>query len=105
MAQSKIVKPVSLNPNREEEALILKHVKRRNFSGYVKKLILADISARKEEKRQEGPAEAQIKRMPKEEQAPPARSAAEVLQEMKKKRPAPMQAPPPNVFIKKPTGQ
>jgi hypothetical protein len=42
-------KPVAFNTKNEKDNLILKHVKRRNFSGYVKKLILADIKSREEE--------------------------------------------------------
>jgi hypothetical protein len=40
---SSIIKPVSFNNNNPLEAEILDHVKRRNFSGYVKKLIAADM--------------------------------------------------------------
>lgn len=41
-------KPVAFNKTKEDDQKILKHVSRKNFSGYVKKLILADMS--KEEK-------------------------------------------------------
>lgn len=36
-------KPVAFNRTKEEDQKILKHVSRKNFSGYVKKLILADM--------------------------------------------------------------
>lgn len=39
-------KPVAFNRSKEADKKILKHVARRNFSGYVKKLILADIAAK-----------------------------------------------------------
>lgn len=39
-------KPVAFNRSKETDKKILKHVARRNFSGYVKKLILADIAAK-----------------------------------------------------------
>ena len=43
MSKNKVVKPVGFNITNSNDARILEHVKRRNFSGYVKKLILADI--------------------------------------------------------------
>lgn len=57
MSSNKVVKPVSFNISKPEEAALLKHVSRRNFSGYVKKLIAQDILHRKEEKAQERAAE------------------------------------------------
>lgn len=44
---SKVVKSVSFNPANPEEARMIKAIKRRNFSGYVKKLIAADLDAKK----------------------------------------------------------
>ena len=40
----KFPKSVSFNKKNPTDQAILKHVARRNFSGYVKKLILADMS-------------------------------------------------------------
>lgn len=40
---NKRVKAVSFNLDRDEEQRLWKHVSKRNFSGYVKKLIQADI--------------------------------------------------------------
>lgn len=62
---NKIIKSVSLNVTNEKDKEILNHVKRRNFSGYVKKLILADIEARKGEKRENEPIEDVKNDMPK----------------------------------------
>lgn len=45
-----VTKSVCLNEKNEKDKKILKHVSRRNFSGYVKKLILEDIKKREEEK-------------------------------------------------------
>ena len=46
MTTNKLVKSVSFNVTNETDALILKAIKRRkNFSGYVKKLLLADIQS------------------------------------------------------------
>jgi hypothetical protein len=44
MSQNKVVKPVSFNITKPDDAKMLDHVKRRNFSGYVKKLIWQDIN-------------------------------------------------------------
>jgi len=47
MPANKVIKSVSFNTNKHADALILKAIKRRkNFSGYVKKLILADIEGK-----------------------------------------------------------
>ncbi|MBU8908468.1 hypothetical protein [Desertibacillus haloalkaliphilus] len=43
MSKNRFVKSVSFNKTNEEDQLILKNISRRNFSGYVKKLILEDI--------------------------------------------------------------
>lgn len=40
---NKIVKSVSLNRTNEDDMLILEHVGERNFSGYVKDLVMRDI--------------------------------------------------------------
>ncbi|MED2932776.1 hypothetical protein P4308_11720 [Bacillus wiedmannii] len=41
---AKFSKPVAFNEKNEKDRLMLQHVKRRNFSGYVKKLIWEDMS-------------------------------------------------------------
>lgn len=41
--KNRFSKPVAFNHKNEKDQKILDHVKRRNFSGYVKKLILADM--------------------------------------------------------------
>lgn len=47
MTTNKLVKSVSFNITNATDALILKAIKRRkNFSGYVKKLLLADIQSK-----------------------------------------------------------
>lgn len=50
MSGNKVIKSVSLNKTVAEDQLILDRIKRRNFSGYVKKLILADIQVKREAK-------------------------------------------------------
>ncbi|MGE6488481.1 hypothetical protein [Paenisporosarcina sp. NPDC076898] len=47
--KNKVIKSVSFNITNETDAKILKAIKRRNFSGYVKKLLLADILIRETE--------------------------------------------------------
>ena len=43
MEKNRFSKPVAFNRTNASDQQILKHVARRNFSGYVKKLILADM--------------------------------------------------------------
>lgn len=50
--KNRFSKPVAFNKNNPDDQRILKHVARRNFSGYVKKLILEDIRRREQEKAQ-----------------------------------------------------
>lgn len=57
MSKNKVIKSVGFNKTNPDDAEILKAVKRRNFSGYVKKLILADIRANKTEVKKETAAE------------------------------------------------
>lgn len=48
---AKFSKPVAFNPEKnEKDRLMVKHVKHRNFSGYVKKLIWKDMNLEKTEK-------------------------------------------------------
>jgi hypothetical protein len=49
---NKVIKPVSFNITKPDDVKMLDHVKRRNFSGYVKKLIWQDIKAQEEKKAQ-----------------------------------------------------
>lgn len=58
MAQpNKVIKSVSFNKNKPEDVRLLKAISRRNFSGFVKKLILAHL----EEKGREKPTVSEIK--------------------------------------------
>jgi len=43
---NKFTKSVSFNITNKDDEIMLKALKRRNFSGYVKKLIMADIQAK-----------------------------------------------------------
>lgn len=79
MSSNKVIKPVSFNTSKPDEADLLKHVSRRNFSGYVKKLIAADILHRKQEKAQER-ATGEFEEQP---LVVEAKTAAQKLQELK----------------------
>ncbi|WP_374100906.1 hypothetical protein [Bacillus sp. RIT 809] len=50
MQVAKFSKPVAFNEKNEKDRLMLQHVKRRNFSGYVKKLIWEAMNLEREEK-------------------------------------------------------
>lgn len=53
MSGNKVIKPVSFNITKTEECAMLKHVSRKNFSGYVKKLIMADLQAKMQQPEKE----------------------------------------------------
>jgi hypothetical protein len=46
------VKSVHFNVTKENDAAMLKHIGRKNFSRYIKKLILEDLSRKKEQQNQ-----------------------------------------------------
>jgi hypothetical protein len=52
ISKNKRIKSISFNVKNEDDREILKHISRRNFSGYVKKLILSDIKQKEENKKQ-----------------------------------------------------
>lgn len=52
MSENKKIKSISFNKKNENDKKILNHIARRNFSGYVKKLILADIEIKEISKQQ-----------------------------------------------------
>ncbi|MGH0951339.1 hypothetical protein [Bacillus mycoides] len=60
MERSKFSKPVAFNKKNEKDRIMLQHVKRKNFSGYVKKLIWNDIS----DKHKKMPCEEDRKQVP-----------------------------------------
>ena len=76
--KNRFSKPVAFNHKNEKDQKILDHVKRRNFSGYVKKLILADMQKNNVE-----PNPNPVKEEIKEEVVP--QTIAEKLEELKKK--------------------
>ena len=51
MSSNKVIKPVSFNKTKEDDKKMLKHLLKRNFSGYVKKLILEDIKKKEQQKK------------------------------------------------------
>jgi hypothetical protein len=48
MSSNKEIKSVAFNKANPEDQLLLKHVSKRNFSGYIKKLILDDMKKQDE---------------------------------------------------------
>jgi hypothetical protein len=58
---NKVIKSVSFNENNPDDAVMLKAIKRRNFSGYVKSLIMEDIKAREAAKGQNEAASEPVK--------------------------------------------
>ena len=60
-SKNQTTKSVCLNHNNELDKKILRHVSRRNFSGYVKKLILAEINKSLEKKQAEPKREPETK--------------------------------------------
>jgi hypothetical protein len=78
---NKIIKSVSFNVTNEDDNRMLKHLKKRNFSGYVKKLIMREIELNGE--REGGVPELSVSNGMKEEKK---LTAAERLEQLKKER-------------------
>ena len=91
---NKIIKSVSFNETNIDDLIMLKAIRKRNFSGYVKKLIMADIEARRIAKESLRVVEApkEVKTVVKEKEV--AESAFEQL----KKRQQQMKSSAPKVF-------
>jgi hypothetical protein len=80
MSNNKIIKSVSFNVTNSDDKKMLDHLKRRNFSGYVKKLIMREIDTKNETK---GKTEPKTATVLKEEQK---MTVAERLEQLKKER-------------------
>ena len=82
-------KPVSFNPNKPDEAAMLKHIRRKQFSKYVKKLITEDMARKKQKDPDLEPIQAKTE-SPDAMESPtfdePAQSYGERLKEMKRER-------------------
>lgn len=92
MSENKRTKPVGFNIKNERDQRMLKYVARRNFSGYVKNLIEADMKAKgKWEEVEKAPA-------PKKEQKKDAEVNKFDALKDKLKRPS----KPPGPFINQP---
>lgn len=78
---NKIIKSVSFNVTNEDDKKMLKHLKKRNFSGYVKKLIMREIELKGE--KEETVLESSGTTVLKEEKK---LTAAERLEQLKKER-------------------
>jgi IS5 family transposase len=98
MSKNRFSKPVAFNKNNPDDQKILKHVARRNFSGYVKKLILADIEAKEQEKAQNKAVEA-VK--PEPTPAPRQETAAEKMARLREQIKKPSNPTPgPKLFTR-----
>lgn len=84
-SKNKVIKSVGFNKTNQDDAMILKAINRRNFSGYVKKLILADIAESKPQLIQEKDQEQQ---QPKKEK-PKEQTAADKLERLKQQQKRP----------------
>jgi hypothetical protein len=80
MSNNKIIKSVSFNVTNADDKKMLDHLKRRNFSGYVKKLIMREIETKNETK---GKTEPKTATVMKEEKK---MTVAERLDQLKKER-------------------
>lgn len=88
---NKIIKSVSFNITVTEDKSMLKHFSRKNFSGYVKKLIAADMK--------EKGIDLTVEVVTAEKAAIP--SPREQLESLKKKRDESKQLPPPKINLPK----
>lgn len=103
MSVAKFSKPVAFNEKNEKDRLMLNYVKRRNFSGYVKKLIWADMSEKQEIVHTKD-SEKVIKEVEKEKKvitipAPQKPTAAERIERLKKQVKKQQTSPNPLPFI------
>jgi RecA-family ATPase len=76
---NKLTKSVSFNTTNKEDEIMLKALKRRNFSGYVKKLIMADIQAKQLAKEEPAPSKVEEVQKPTEVNKEVAESTFEQL--------------------------
>ncbi|WP_051758215.1 hypothetical protein [Rossellomorea vietnamensis] len=79
--KNKIIKSVSFNVTNEDDKKMLKHLLKRNFSGYVKKLIMREIEL-KGEKEGAVPESSETTVLKEEKKL----TAAERLEQLKKER-------------------
>lgn len=85
MSKNKVIKSVSFNKTNEQDQMILNKIKRRNFSGYVKKLIVADIKSKERENPQNWPIKEVRKEVEQEEVIEDRRERLKRRQEQLKK--------------------
>lgn len=83
MRKNNVIKSVSFNETNPDDRKMLKYIKRRNFSGYMKKLLLADIEAREQEASQNNPVSTQPEAIAKEKYEPASNHPIDVPQPQK----------------------
>ncbi|MFJ6034329.1 hypothetical protein ACIQFL_28935 [Bacillus toyonensis] len=103
---AKFSKPVAFNEKNEKDRLMLKHVKRRNFSGYVKKLLWEAMSLEKiegeyvKQSEQSNVEKVEIKTEKKVTPAPkPQPTASERIQQLKSQTKKQQTSPSPLPFM------
>lgn len=103
---AKFSKPVAFNEKNEKDRLMLQHVKRRNFSGYVKKLLWEAMSLEMinkehvKESEQPNIVRVEVKEEKKLTPAPkPQRTASERIQQLKSQTKKQQTSPSPLPFM------
>lgn len=82
MRKNNIIKSVSFNDTNPDDRKMLKYIKRRNFSGYMKKLLMADIEAREQETAQKNPLPIQTEAIAQEQCEPVSNHPIDAPQEV-----------------------
>lgn len=90
---NKVIKSVSFNQTVADDKAMLKHFSRKNFSGYVKKLIMMDMKARG--------VETEIVELAVIEK-PTIPSPREQIEQLKKQRSESKQPAPPKINLPRP---
>ncbi|WP_416504638.1 hypothetical protein [Bacillus paranthracis] len=109
MQMAKFSKPVAFNEKNEKDRLMLQHVKRRNFSGYVKKLIweaMSLVEIEKEHTKQSEQSKVQVREIKTEKTLTPAApskpksqlTASERIQQLKSQTKKQQTSPSPLPF-------
>lgn len=80
MRKNNVIKSVSFSETNPDDRKMLKYIKRRNFSGYMKKLLMADIEAREQEATQSDPVLTQPETITKEKYEPASNHPIDVPQ-------------------------
>ena len=108
LEKSKFSKPVAFNKKNLKDRIMLQHVKRRNFSGYVKRLIWEDIPEKNKKmvhedvsKQVDSPTKQEKQSIKKEKKLSAAERIEQIKQQTKKQQlsqsPLPVYLPNKNI--------